>query len=59
MAQSNSYSASSPRRLDGANAGRETTCAEIDGLLYLLSRNRPLMTRTTMKPHMLVATAAF
>ncbi len=39
--------------------GRETTCAEIDGLLYLLSRNRPLMTRTTMKPHMLVATAAF
>ncbi len=35
------------------------TCAEIDGLLYLLSRNRPLMTRTTMKPHMLVATAAF
>lgn len=39
--------------------GRETTCAEIDGLLYLLSRNRPLMTRTTMKPHMLVATHAF
>lgn len=39
--------------------GRETTCAEIDGLLYLLSRNRPLMSRTTMKPHMLVATAAF
>ena len=39
--------------------GRETTCAEIDGLLYLLSRNRPLMARHTMKPHMLVATAAF
>lgn len=39
--------------------GRQTTCAEIDGLLYLLSRNRPLMARTTMKPHMLVATAAF
>ena len=38
---------------------RETTCAEIDGLLYLLSRNRPLMARHTMKPHMLVATAAF
>jgi len=39
--------------------GKETTCAEIDGLLYLLSRDRPLMARTTMKPHMLVATAAF
>lgn len=39
--------------------GKETTCAEIDGLLYLLSRNRPLMSRRTMKPHMLVATAAF
>jgi Potential Queuosine, Q, salvage protein family len=35
------------------------TCAELDGLLYLLSRNRPLMTRASMKPHMLVATAAF
>lgn len=37
--------------------GKEITCAELDGLLYLLSRNRPLMART--KPHMLVATAAF
>jgi hypothetical protein len=35
------------------------TTAELDGLLYLLSRNRPLMTRASMKPHMLVATAAF
>lgn len=35
------------------------TCAELDGLLYLLSRNRPLMTRASMRPHMLVATAAF
>jgi hypothetical protein len=39
--------------------GKEISCAELDGLLYLLSRNRPLMARTTMKPHMLVATAAF
>lgn len=39
--------------------GKEITCAELDGLLYLLSRNRPLMARTTMKPHILVATAAF
>jgi len=37
----------------------ETTCAEIDGLLYLLSRNRPLMGRASMKPHMRVATHAF
>jgi hypothetical protein len=35
------------------------SCAELDGLLYLLSRNRPLMSRASMKPHMLVATAAF
>lgn len=39
--------------------GRKTTCAELDGMLYLLSRNRPLMTRATMKPHMIVATHAF
>lgn len=39
--------------------GRDITCAELDGLLYLLSRNRPLMSRATMKPHMLVATKAF
>lgn len=39
--------------------GKEITCAELDGLLYLLSRNRPLMAHATMKPHMLVATAAF
>lgn len=38
---------------------RTITCAELDGLLYLLSRNRPLMNRATMKPHMLVATHAF
>ena len=37
----------------------DITCAELDGLLYLLSRNRPLMARASMKPHMLVATAAF
>ena len=39
--------------------GRKTTCAEIDGLLYLLSRNRPLMGSTRMKPHIQVATIAF
>jgi hypothetical protein len=39
--------------------GCTTTCAELDGLLYLLSRSRPLMARSSMKPHMLVATAAF
>ena len=39
--------------------GTQITCAELDGLLYLLSRNRPLMARASMKPHMLVATAAF
>lgn len=39
--------------------GTDITCADLDGLLYLLSRNRPLMTRASMKPHMLVATAAF
>ena len=39
--------------------GTDITCAELDGLLYLLSRNRPLMARASMKPHMLVATAAF
>jgi hypothetical protein len=38
---------------------RKLSCAELDGLLYLLSRNRSLMSRTTMKPHMLVATHAF
>lgn len=38
---------------------RSISCAELDGLLYLLSRNRPLMSRATMKPHMLVATHAF
>lgn len=35
------------------------SCAELDGLLYLLSRNRPLMSKASMKPHMLVATHAF
>lgn len=35
------------------------TCADLDGLLYLLSRNRQFMTRPSMKPHMQVATAAF
>ena len=39
--------------------GRKTTCAEIDGLLYLLSRNRQMMDRARMKPHMQVATMAF
>ena len=39
--------------------GTDITCADLDGLLYLLSRNRPLMMRASMKPHMLVATAAF
>lgn len=39
--------------------GTKITCAELDGSLYLLSRNRPLMARASMKPHMLVATAAF
>jgi len=39
--------------------GKQITCAELDGLLYLLSRNRPLMAMKAMKPHMLVATAGF
>lgn len=43
----------------GRQHGAQITCADLDGLLYLLSRNRPLMTRASMKPHMLVATAAF
>lgn len=39
--------------------GSPITCAELDGVLYLLSRNQSLMTRASMKPHILVATAAF
>ncbi|MGO9547298.1 MAG: queuosine salvage family protein [Rhodomicrobium sp.] len=39
--------------------GRKTTCAEIDGLLYLLSRNRQMMDRAMTKPHIQVATIAF
>lgn len=39
--------------------GRTVSCAELDGVLYLLSRNRALMARRSMKPHMLVATHAF
>ncbi len=39
--------------------GQQISCAELDGLLYLLSRNRPLMARSTMRPHMRVITAAF
>lgn len=39
--------------------GLNITCAELDGRLYLLSRNHQLMTRASMKPHILVATAAF
>ena len=39
--------------------GHAITCAELDGLLYMLSRNQQLMTRPAMKPHMQVATAAF
>ncbi len=39
--------------------GTSISCAELDGLLYLLSRNRSLISQTSMKPHMLVATHAF
>lgn len=39
--------------------GKGVSCAELDGLLYLLSRNEKLMTKASMKPHMLVATPAF
>jgi hypothetical protein len=39
--------------------GKAITTAELDGLLYLLSRDRPLMSQASMKPHMLVTTAAF
>lgn len=39
--------------------GKAITCAELDGLLYLLSRNRELMSTRTMKPHILVTTHAF
>lgn len=39
--------------------GRVISCAELDGMLYLLSRNRGLMSTTTMRPHMRVATMAF
>lgn len=42
-----------------AQHDKNISCAELDGLLYLLSRNQPLMSRATMKPHMLVATHAF
>lgn len=41
------------------STGRPISTADLDSQLYLLSRNRPLMERRTMKPHMLVATAAF
>lgn len=33
--------------------------AELDNRLYMLSRNKDLMAKSTMKPHMLVATLAF
>lgn len=39
--------------------GKTISCAELDGLLYQLSRNRPLMSRASMKRHILVATHAF
>ena len=42
-----------------AHHRRPVSCAELDGVLYLLSRNRDLMAQRTMKPHMLVATHAF
>lgn len=42
-----------------ARYGKPVSCAELDGMLYLLSRNAPLMRTTSMRPHMLVATAAF
>lgn len=38
---------------------RPITCAELDGMLYLLSRNPDVMARRAMKPHIKVATAAF
>jgi len=38
---------------------RTITCAELDGLLYQLSRNRSLMAQAGRKPHMRVATHAF
>ena len=47
------------RQFYGRHHARDITCAELDGLLYLLSRNRPLMTTTKLRPHMMVATAAF
>lgn len=42
-----------------AHHGNPITCAELDGMLYLLSRNQSLMSRASMRPHMLVATPAF
>lgn len=39
--------------------GRNVSCAELDGLLYLLSRNQRLMADAGRKPHMMVATHAF
>jgi hypothetical protein len=39
--------------------GRAVSCAELDGALYLLSRNRALMGSSHMKSHILVTTAAF
>ncbi|RTL65402.1 MAG: hypothetical protein EKK41_20170 [Hyphomicrobiales bacterium] len=38
---------------------RVISCAELDGLLYLLSRNRELMADAGRKPHILVTTHAF
>lgn len=39
--------------------GQPITAAELDGRLYLLSRDARLMTRIATRPHMLVATPAF
>lgn len=38
---------------------RPMSTADLDSCLYLLSRNEVLMSRTTMRPHMMVATLAF
>lgn len=39
--------------------GRNIGTGELDGMLYLLSRDRRLMSRATIKPHMLVSTLQF
>lgn len=42
-----------------AENGKPISCAELDSMLYHLSRNRALMGQCVKRPHMLVATPSF